>query len=183
MFLLEDYAALTEACGLPRYDCQIVPYHPALLQMMDLREPDRVFFDHIPQFDRVIAAYNEMGHAYVGCHKGKPIIIVGCITLWPGVCELWMLTDTAITSVVRPFWTATTRLVDILMDKLSIVRVQCTVSTRNPPAIRFIKALKFSEEGLLTAYGPDGSDYFMYARLNDGRSVLKTKSATATSRP
>jgi hypothetical protein len=183
MSLLEDYAALTEACGLPRYDCQIVPYHPALLQMMDLREPDRVFFDHIPQFDRVIAAYNEMGHAYVGCHKGKPIIIVGCITLWPGVCELWMLTDTALTSVVRPFWTATTRLVDILMDKLSIVRVQCTVSTRNPPAIRFIKALKFSEEGLLTAYGPDGSDYFMYARLNNGRSVFETKSATATSRP
>jgi|TARA_R100000482_G_scaffold96580_3_gene40954 hypothetical protein len=183
MSLLEDYAALTEACGLPRYDCQIVPYHPALLQMMDLREPDRVFFDRIPQFDRVIAAYNEMGHAYVGCHKGKPIIIVGCITLWPGVCELWMLTDTALTSVVRPFWTATTRLVDILMDELSIVRVQCTVSARNPPAIRFIKALKFSEEGLLTAYGPDGSDFFMYARLNNGRSVLKTKSATATTRP
>ena len=183
MSLLEDYAALTEACGLPRYDCQIVPYHPALLQMMDLREPDRVFFDHTPQFDKVIAAYDKMGPAYVGCHKGKPIIIVGCITLWTGVCELWMLTDTALTSVVRPFWTATTRLVDILMDELSIVRVQCTVSASNAPAIRFIKALKFSEEGLLTAYGPDGSDYFMYARLNNGRSVLKTKSATATSRP
>ena len=182
MSLLEDYAALTEACGLPRYHCQIVPYHPALLQMMDLREPDRVFFDHIPQFEQVIAAYDKMGPAYVGCHKGKPIIIVGCIKLWPGVCELWMLTDTAITSVVRPFWTATTRLVDILIDELSIVRVQCTVSTRNPPAIRFIKALKFSEEGRLMAYGPDGTDYFMFARLSHDRVVFQAESAGPTTR-
>ena len=101
MSLLNDYAALTEACGLPRHDCQIVPYHPALLQMMDLREPDRMFFDHIPQFSQVIAAYNEMGPAYVGCHRGKPIIIFGCIKLWPGVCELWMLTDRASVLDVR----------------------------------------------------------------------------------
>jgi len=173
MSLLEDYAALTEACGLPRHDCQIVPYHPALLQMMDLREPDRMFFDHIPQFEQVIAAYNEMGPAYVGCHRGKPIIIFGCIKLWPGVCELWMLTDTAITSVVRPFWTSAPRLIDILMDELSIVRAQCTVCARNPPAIRFIKALGFVEEGLLKCYGPDGSDFYMFGRLSNGRTVLK----------
>ena len=181
MSLLEDYAALTEACGLPRYDCQIVPYHPALLQMMDLREPDRVFFDHIPQFETVIAAYDNMGPAYVGCHRGKPIIIVGCIKLWKGNAELWMLTDTAITAVVRPFWTATKRLLAIITEELQIVRLQCTVCSDNKPAVRFIEYCKFQQEGLLHRYGPDGSDFFMYSRIDDGRIVQQTGDSPATS--
>lgn len=180
MSLLDDYAALTEACGLPRFDCQLVPFHPALLQMMDLREPDRVFFDHIPQFDKVIEAYDTMGHAIVGCHRGKPIIIVGCIKLWNGVGELWMLTDAAITSVVRPFWTATTRLLDIFTAEMQIVRMQCAVCSHNAPAIRFIEYLKFEREGLLQSYGPDRSDYFMYAKVDDGSIIWGGESAATT---
>ena len=173
MSLLDDYAALTEACGLPRFDGQLVPYHPALLQMMDLRAFDQMFFKHIPGFDKVVAAYDQMGPTFVGCHKGKPIIIVGCIPLWNGVSELWMLTDTAITSFTRPFWMATKRLVEILTAELSLVRLQCTVCSLNLPAIKFIEALQFKEEGLLRAYGPDQSDFLMYARVtnSDGRLI------------
>ncbi len=42
MSLLDDYAALTEACGLPRFGCGLGGGRPGWLEMMDLREPDRV---------------------------------------------------------------------------------------------------------------------------------------------
>jgi hypothetical protein len=169
--LLEDYGALTKACGLERFDCQIVPYHPALLAMMTLRPADGVFFKHIPNFSKVIDAYADLGPVLAGCHKGKPIVIVGCVPLWKGTAELIMLTDAAITSVVRPFYTATLRLLDIFVEELNIVRLQCTVHSQNDPGLRFMEALKFQREGRLKCYGPDQHDFFIFSRVKNGRII------------
>jgi hypothetical protein len=153
--------------------------------MMDVREVDRIFFDYIPNFAAAITAYDTMGPAYVGCYKGKPIIIVGCIELWPSTAELWMVTDTAIKSVIRPFWMASKRLVDIIIDEMQIVRLQAAVCASNRPAISFIKALHFQEEGLLRCYGPEQSDFFMFSRLtqNGFFDGGRSPDAATTARP
>ena len=49
--------------------------------------------------------------------------------------------------------------------KLYKSQLQTSVKADCDIAIRFAKWLGLKEEGLMKGYGPDGSDYFRYARI------------------
>lgn len=48
---------------------------------------------------------------------------------------------------------------------LGLRRTQCTVRAGFPFLIKFIELLGFEREGLLRKFGPEGDDYFIYARV------------------
>ena len=178
MSSLNDVPALNRQFNLT--DPKLVEYHPSLVKMMDIREHDQVFFKRIENYPDVLKAYAVMGPAYIAVHHGQPLAVFGCIPLWSGVGEAWLITDKNLSTIARPFHRVTKKMFDIFMSELQLVRLQVTVHSLNFQAIKWIKTLYFREEGRLQKYGPDGEDFFMYARIKDGRSVLKTQ-GTSTS--
>ena len=177
--LLDDIPALNERFGLT--DPKLVGYHPTLVRMMDIREHDQVFFKRIENYPDIIKGYSVMGPSYIAVHHGRPLAVFGCIPLWTGVGEAWLITDKDLSSIARPFHRVTKKMFDIFMAELNLVRLQVTVHSSNLQAVKWIKTLYFKEEGRLEKYGPDGKDFFMYARIKDGRDFFKTKSTSSTS--
>mgnify|MGYP003140876557 FL=1 len=162
MSLLNDVEKINETYKLT--DPKIIEFHPALVGMMTVREHDRVFFDTIPEFPTILEGYSKMGPAYAAVHHGRPVGIFGCIPLWEGVAECWLITDVNLTDIARPFHRVTKHMFDLFMSELNLVRLQVTVHSQNVLALKWIKTLYFKEEGRLEKYGPDGQDFIMFAR-------------------
>jgi RimJ/RimL family protein N-acetyltransferase len=56
-------------------------------------------------------------------------------------------------------------LLDHVQDDASLKRIQASVHTNDQQAIRYVEWLGFENEGLMKKYGPDGSDYYRFARV------------------
>ena len=45
----------------------------------------------------------------------------------------------------------------------NLSRLQASICINDKKALRFVQWLKFTEEGIMRKFGPDGSDYMRYA--------------------
>lgn len=177
---LNDVQGLNARFGLT--DPKLVEFHPALVSMMTPRATDKVFFDHVDNFPSILDGYSRMGPAYCAVLHGKPLAVFGCIPLWRGVGECWLVTDEGLPRIARPFHRVTKEMFRLFMSELCLFRLQVTVHSGNRLAVKWIERLYFKREGRLRSFGPDGEDFFMYARIDDGRPLLGAESAAAPSR-
>tara|TARA_R110002020_G_scaffold18119_3_gene63830 strand:+ start:1398 stop:1892 length:495 start_codon:yes stop_codon:yes gene_type:complete len=164
MSLLEDINALNDAARL-QADYKLIDFEPALVPMLKPRGTDATFFKHIPDFSSIMSGYASMGPAYMACYKGQVICIFGCIPLWQGVGECWLITDESLPDHARPFHRVTKLILDRFLSELNLVRLQITVHSDNFLALKWAKVLYFKKEGLLKRYGPDGKDFYILARI------------------
>ena len=173
MFLLEDIERLNEHVKI-KPPHKIIDFEPALVPMMKPRDTDQLYFDHIPNFTQVLEGYAQIGYAHMGVSHGKPVCMFGCVPLWAGVAELWMITDVNLGSSARTFHRVTKEMFDIYMSELSLVRIQIWVHSQNERAIKWAKSLYFEEEGIARKFGPDGADFHLLARFKNGRNSKRT---------
>ncbi len=176
--MLDDITALNRYMKLDE-SRKLVEFHPGLLKLMTLRKWDQVFPDNIPNYEELTKSYHNIGYAWCGVADGKPVCAFGIVPLWRGVGEVWMVTDVELPLYGRTFHRVAKEMFDIYIGELLMNRLQCTVHSRNFQAIRWIKKMRFLEEGLLQKYGPDGEDFYIFARLRDGWDSEFPK-ATAT---
>jgi hypothetical protein len=179
--MLDDIAALNKHFKLDN-SRKLVEFHPTLLKLMNLRKWDRVFPDNIPNYSRLTQYYKDIGYAWCGVADGKPVCAFGVIPLWRGVGDVWMLTDAELPSYGRTFHRVAKGMFDIYIDELNIIRLQCTVHAANFQAIKWIKAMYFKQEGLLEKYGPDGCDFYMFARLKNERDFRRREISSSPPR-
>ena len=180
--MLDDIAELNQHIGLTG-DRHLVPFSPIHIRMMEIGPFELEYLNRLGSYAQILEAYAQMGHAYTGVVSGKPVCCFGCIRLWPGVSEMWMLPSTGLRSVAMTFHRAAVRWLTVVMDEMELVRIQATVHTANRRALKWIESLNLECEGTLRAFGPEGADYKMYARLSDGRTFQLTETATAAARP
>jgi len=182
--MLDDITALNRHMKLDE-SRKLVEFHPGFLKLMNLRKWDQVFPNNIPDYDQLTKMYCDIGYAWCGVADGKPVCAFGVVPLWRGVGDVWMVTDVELPTYGRTFHRVAKQMFDIYIGELWMVRLQCTVHSRNFQAIKWIKKMRFLEEGLLKKYGPDGHDFYMFARLSDGRhpEFPQDTSATARTRP
>jgi len=95
---------------------------------------------------------------------GDTVVAIGGVSiLWEGVGEGWFI----IGNIGKLFPTRLARLVKNMITKLieenKLFRLQASVCKNDKKAVRFIRWLKFEEEGIMKKFGPDGVDYFRYA--------------------
>lgn len=181
--LFDDVSKLSKAVRLTG-DKQLVPFSPVHVEMMDLGLFDRAYLENLPDWPGMLAGMAALGFAYTGTLEGKPMCSFGVTKMWPGLAELWMIPDIALSSVARPFHRATKLFLDVCMEELQLVRIQVTVCTLNVSADKWIRTLHFTEEGVLRKFGPEGADYKMYARLNqDVGHFIQPQISTAATRP
>jgi|TARA_R110002072_G_scaffold85965_1_gene194216 hypothetical protein len=163
MFLLTDIDALNRLSKLQK-DYFLIDFEPAMIPRITPRGTDAIYFKYIPRFSEILAHYAQLGPAYMACYKGKIICMFGCLPLWNGVGEAWLITDVSLPNHARPFHRVTKIILDRFMSELNLVRLQITIHQSNVLAYKWAKVLYFKEEGVLRKFGPDGSNFYMMAR-------------------
>ena len=99
--------------------------------------------------------------------QGPHIVAIGGVHLmWHGVAEGWFLMGSR--GYDTPLLVArySKRGLDAIITDNKIRRVQASVSVVDDVAVRFAEWMGFDEEGVMRAYGLDGSDYYRYARVS-----------------
>lgn len=84
-----------------------------------------------------------------------------------GVAHMWMITSPLIHKYRFWMYRNLKQVLDDLVMKEDLHRLQAVVRTTNEPAKRWIEHLGFQPEGIMRKLAPN-ADYVLYARLNDG---------------
>tara|TARA_R110000803_G_scaffold67203_1_gene128839 strand:- start:9989 stop:10465 length:477 start_codon:yes stop_codon:yes gene_type:complete len=154
---------------LPRFRLtsgeMIVDFRPSHADKIELKDRDLYYESIIPNYRQYIAGGAQPGLSWTGIYNNKIVLCFGVRQVWPNVAEAWLLPSPLINdhalSVVR---TARKIFSDIFKTE-AFSRVHISVDSANDSAFKFAKALGFETEGILRKYGPDGSDYYMMARI------------------
>ena len=142
----------------------IVPFHWGHAYMAELRPFDAQFLKLVPGYADSLKAASAAGIACTAMLRGKIACCFGVNELWPGVAEGWMLTTNHVATAPVSLTRGAYRYFNLIATDMVLRRLQLTVNIENDLAVRWADALQFTPEGLLKHYGPDGSNYRMYAR-------------------
>lgn len=104
--------------------------------------------------------------SWTGICEGEILGCGGIRMFWPGVGEAWALYSAEhIHRYIREclFWTA-----DVLNEAVvlyNLHRLQATARVDFHGALSWLRHLNFTVEGRLHKYNPDGTDSFIYSRI------------------
>ena len=152
-----------------------VDFSTAHVYMLELDQWQRANMEAHPDYMGMLKSYSATGPAITALHKGKPVLSFGVVPLWPGVSEAWMLRGEAVSDHGRAVAHGARLFFDQIGPICGLWRCQIGVQTSNERATRFAEYLKFKVEGLMEQFGPEGSDFFMMARLYNGRNVQQSE--------
>lgn len=121
---------------------------------------------HLRAEHKKYALYLEqVGMSFTALINNKPIAAGGIYMLWDNVAEGWVMATNDVWQysiiMARHFKKKT----DVLIETSKIKRLQTTVKADFKLGHKFAEWLGFEKEGLMKYYGPDGSDYYRYARI------------------
>lgn len=145
----------------------VVPFKWYHIKAMDLREAERGYFASMDDYIERAKIHATRGPCYSIVVEGEGIACCwGMIEMWRGVYECWMLTSTIVDQYPVNMIRKSRICFNLAAVEVQARRLQMTVKASAQQSIRFAQALMFEQEGVLKAYGPDGSDYIMMARIN-----------------
>ena len=108
---------------------------------------------------------NKEMNGYSLFDQDEVIGIGGIHNIWSHVGEAWLLLGEYAmakpTSVARH----TAYMFDYLQEEFEYKRIQASIAVTDKKARRFAEWLGFQNEGVMKKYGPDGTDYYRYARV------------------
>lgn len=145
-------------------DYFFMPFSPVHIKQISVTQDDVLSASKYIDLEKVVAAQAVSGHAITAFLRGQPVVCFGVIPIWNGVAEAWFIADDKARREPLALTRMTKRFLDIAEISLGLRRLQITVRTTHMAAIAWARALKFSNEGLMLGYGPDGVDYFLMAR-------------------
>lgn len=139
---------------------KVVPFEMEHLSLID------------PQFHQRHAASligsarrEDAGEAFSGFIGGTCVGAAGVKMLWKGVGEAWAYLSPEALSHGFRVTRAVRRGLEDLIAKHGLWRVQMTVRKDHAAGHRWASFLGFEVEGIMQKYGPDGADFFLYARV------------------
>lgn len=91
------------------------------------------------------------------------VCIVGVVKINDRTCEVFIVFDECAGKYARDIIEYSRGFLDFLNNHF--VRMQAIVRTDWPRSRRFVERLGFVHEGVLRKFGPDETDYCMYARV------------------
>lgn len=142
----------------------ICPFYWAHVNLMDLRPFEKEYFEHMPDYVERLKQFGTQKHCYTAIYGGKIVACWGAYVIWPGVAEAWLLTSYQLETIPITATRTAIRYFNNIYSDLQLHRLQITVNCRNELAMRWAIALQMKPEAILRCYGPDGSDYKMFAR-------------------
>lgn len=159
MVNLEDLHRMTSMPGLI-----YVPFHPSHIDRLNLHPVDQELLSCFPDIENRLKMIAASGDAWTIFYKMQPALSFGLESRWPGMAEAWLLPGQVSVEHGALLSRGARRFFDNIGPHLGLRRMQIVVSVNRNHAIQWAKFLKFKEEGLMKQYGPEGFDYWMYAR-------------------
>jgi hypothetical protein len=148
---------------------RIVNLDRELLQMAVHLAADRAFIERCrsADFERLV-----LGHPGYAVIRGGELVGAGGVVMhWPGLAEGWLLPS--IFATRRDLVRATRGMrqwFDRLQQEPVYRRLEIRISAAAAWRSCWAKAIGFDAGQLLEAWGPDGSDHFLHARIAKGAS-------------
>ena len=118
-----------------------------------------------PEHKKYSLYLKEIGMSFTGLLNNKPIVAGGIFPLWEGTAEGWVLATKEINNYPITISKVIKQRMDMMIKNNFIRRLQTSVKADCDTAIRFAEWLGLKQEGLMKAYGPDGEDFYRYARV------------------
>lgn len=146
-------------------DCKIVDFSPSHLLLMEHNKFQRANFDLIPGYLEHMAHQATLGPSFTILCQGEVMFCAGIIPFFQGTAEAWMMRDNRVSRVAVFLCKAATIFFDKIGPDLRLRRIQILVHLQNHAAVKWAKYLKFTTEGTLKQFGPDGADHLMMARI------------------
>ena len=105
------------------------------------------------------------GLAFTLLDDNVPICSGGIIPTWLGSAQGWVISSKRIFRNKIKASRLIKERTDLLCANNKIWRLQTAVKANFKTGIRFAEFLGFKNEGLMRAYGPDKTDYYLMARI------------------
>ena len=94
-----------------------------------------------------------------------PIAVIGMVVLWPGVAEVWSVISEEARETPISFHKCVLSSLVCHETVLKLHRTQMCVRADYEEGLRWAESLGFKSEGVMLKYGPEGNDFFRYARV------------------
>lgn len=143
----------------------IIPFENAHAEYIVSQRMNDKFLELSPQHKKFAYFLKEIGMSFTGVVNNKPIAAGGIFPLWDNVAEGWVLATNEIHRYPITLAKVIKQRTEMMCLNNKIKRLQTSVKADSKLAIRFAEWLGLKQEGLMKKYGPDGSDYYRYARL------------------
>lgn len=141
------------------------PFDPADLAEMELQAQQVAEMAGLGDWRAMAGALVVAGPCWTARFRGQVVGCGGVRVIWAGRGEAWAFVG----DVPRRAWPALHRVVLQVLDRLAadvpLRRIEASCCYGWPPGRRWLGMLGFTEEGLARAYGPDGRDFWRYARI------------------
>jgi len=141
-----------------------LPFHPSHMHRVVQNPIDKQVFDSLPDLDHRLQHIHECRCAWTLFYKSEPALVMGLEYKFPTNYEAWIVPGKLSIEHGTLLSRGARRFFDKIGPKLGLRRMQIVVNVHHEDAVRWAKFLKFKREGVMTSYGPEGADYYMYAR-------------------
>jgi len=142
----------------------ILPFVPEHMQQIGLSAADRNMFAAIPDIDARLEHVAREKTAWTIFYQQQPALVMGLEYKWATNHEAWLVPGKLAIEHGSLLSRGAKRFFDKIGDKLGLRRMQIVVCVDREKAVQWAKFLRFEREGLMRCYGPEGKDYYMYAR-------------------
>lgn len=153
----------------------VLPFHKSHVDRLGLSEDDLKTFRALGDEDLLYQAMQDSEFAWTVFYNLQPMVSFGFDIKWPGMAEAWMMTGTVAREHGIILSRGARRVFDNIGPALNLRRMQIVVSVDRDYAVNWARFLRFTEEGRLGSYGPEGADYLMFARIYDGCTIQSTE--------
>jgi RimJ/RimL family protein N-acetyltransferase len=140
------------------------PFHPAHLEMIEAHELTKRTPAQLAEWKEIITAQAQAGTAITAYLHGRPMACFGFLPIWTGVAEMWLLIEERGRKYGKSLTRAALTVRDFAVLSNNLHRLQITVRCGDIRAVKWAQAIGFDKEATLHRYGPDGSDFYIFAR-------------------
>lgn len=141
-----------------------MPFHPTHLDRVQANDFDLAVFASLPDLSQRLEMIKEQRCAWTLFYKHQPALVMGLEYKWPTNYEAWIVPGKLSIEHGALLSRGARRFFDKIGPKLGLLRMQIVVNVEREAAVRWAEFLKFKREGVMAHYGPEGADYYMYAR-------------------
>lgn len=153
---------------LDRHGMTVAPFSRWHLRFFDVVEASGGLGAVIADYETYITIQASFGPTYSVLGPGPTTVgIFGAVQLWPGVGEAWALPGHEARRRPVDFVRASRVILDQLADIGNFRRLQCYVRASHNSSVQFAKVCYFGQEARLSRFGPEGADYFLFARFRE----------------
>ena len=144
---------------------KIIPFENKHAEYILSQNLNSKFLELRPEHKKYAYFLKQFGMSFTGIVNNIPIAAGGVFPLWDGVAEGWVLGTDQMHKYPITIARVIKHRTEIMCKNNLFKRLQTSVKADCEIAIRFAKWLDFKPEGLMKHYGPDGSDYYRFARI------------------